>query len=87
MAEKEGSKCSYECRDMGFDCEWYCVEDSEEKVVEKVTAHAAAAHNIQNPKKEKILSKIKKPAPEELLCDIDAKEEGREEDPGCAISG
>ena len=37
--------------------------------------------------KEKVKKAIKKPSPEELECDITAKEEGREEDPGCAISG
>lgn len=83
----EGKKCSYECRDMGFDCDWYCVEDHEDAVVDKVKAHAAEAHNIKNADKDKILGKIKEPANPDLECDITAKEEGREEDPGCAISG
>jgi predicted small metal-binding protein len=83
----EGMKCSYECRDMGFDCDWYCVEKDKDAVVKKVAAHAAEAHNIPNAQKDKILSKIKEPANPNLECDITAKEEGREEDPGCAISG
>ena len=83
----EGKKCSYECRDVGFDCEWYCVEDDEEAVVQKVTVHAKEVHGIEKPNRDKILAKIKKPANEDLECDITAKEEGREEDPGCAISG
>ena len=85
--KQEGKKCSYECRDMGFDCDWYCVEDNKDTVVAKVTAHAKEAHGIANPQKDKILGKIKEPANADLECDITAKEEGREEDPGCAISG
>jgi len=85
--EKKEKKCSYECRDVGFDCDWYCVEDDEEAVVEKVTAHAVKVHNIKNVDRAKILKNIRKPANVDLECDITAKEEGREEDPGCAISG
>jgi len=86
-SKPEGKKCSYECRDMGFDCDWYCVDDDENVVVNKVKAHAAEAHGIAHPNIDKILGKVRKPANEELECDITAKEEGREEDPGCTISG
>jgi len=86
-SKPEGKKCSYECRDMGFDCDWYCVEDDENVVVEKVKAHAVEAHGIKNPNIDKILGKVRKPANEDLECDVTAKDEGREEDPGCAISG
>ena len=67
--------------------EWLVVEDDKDAIINKVAAHAAKAHNIKNADKDKILGKTKEPANPDLECDITAKDEGREEDPGCAISG
>ncbi|MCX6012479.1 MAG: DUF1059 domain-containing protein [Chloroflexi bacterium] len=92
MVKKAKQFCSYECRDVGFDCDWRCSAPDEDTLIEKVAKHGAKVHKkkITAESKLKIKSLIKKtdkPYPEELECDITAKEEGREEDPGCAISG
>ncbi|MBT3363083.1 MAG: DUF1059 domain-containing protein [Chloroflexi bacterium] len=62
----DGKQCSYECRDMGFDCDWYCIEDDENVLIDKVKAHAAEAHGIKNPATDKISGKIRKPANPDL---------------------
>lgn len=84
-----GSYC-FSCSDMGWDCDFACESSSEEDLISQVLDHGAAAHNLKNvtpEAEEKIRRAIKKPTEKELGCDITAKEEGREEDPGCAISG
>lgn len=59
----EGKRCSYECRDVGFDCDWYCVADDEEQLIEKVKAHANQYHSIWTANRENISEYAKKPTP------------------------
>jgi predicted small metal-binding protein len=68
MAEgkEEGHKCAYECRDVGFDCEWHCVADSEDQLIEKVQDHSNQYHSIWNANKERISEYVKKPTPDML---------------------
>lgn len=84
MTSKEPS-CTIECKDMGYDCAWYCNADDEDEAIHKAKAHAAQAHNVKNVDEKEIRGKVKVLRPD-LGCDEEAEDRG-EEDPGCAISG
>ena len=92
MVKKAKQFCSYECRDVGFDCDWRCSAVSEDELIKKVEKHGAEVHKKKltpesKLKIKKLIKMTDRPYPEAPGCDITAKEEGREEDPGCAISG
>ena len=42
----EGKKCSYECRDVGFDCDGVVRAETEEELLQKVAEHAKTVHNL-----------------------------------------
>ena len=53
-SKEEGKKCAFDCRDVGFDCDWQCVADDEEQLLEKVTMHANKYHSTWNLNRETI---------------------------------
>ena len=63
MIEKGKNYCSYECRDVGFDCDWRCSDINEDELIKKIEKHGAEAHNKKmNPEGLlKIKKLIKKP--------------------------
>lgn len=84
-----GTYC-FNCSDVGYDCDFACTAPDEDSLWQQIMGHGAEAHNLDklSPEtKDRIQKAIKKPTEEELGCDITAKEQGGEEDPGCAISG
>ena len=58
MAKKVKQYCSYECRDVGFDCDWRCSDINEDELIKKVEKHGAEVHKKKSTP-ESIL-KIKK---------------------------
>jgi predicted small metal-binding protein len=61
--KEEGKKCAYDCRDVGFDCDWHCDADDEHQLIEKVKEHANEYHSIWNANKETISEYVKRPKP------------------------
>lgn len=62
MVDKPKHFCSYECRDVGFDCDWRCSDVNEEEVIKKVENHGTEVHNkkMTPEAREKIRKLIKR---------------------------
>ena len=44
----------FHCRDVGYDCTWELEGVSEEEMLPKIEAHAAAVHNLTHFKDEAV---------------------------------
>ena len=64
--KEKGKKCAFDCRDVGHDCDWQCVADDEEQLIEEVTMHANIYHDTWNLSRDTISQFSKEPGSETI---------------------